>query len=303
MSRAGRPFIKWAGGKGQLLGAIGEAIPARMKRYYEPFLGGGAVFFAMAAEERFESATLNDCNTDLVELYKTVRDSPDELIAALRGHMTHDWNTVEYFKSVRELDPASLEPTARAARLIYLNKTCFNGLYRVNKRGTFNVPFGRYKNPSLFDEVNVRTCSQMLRKNVKILNLDFAATVGEAQAGDVVYFDPPYVPLSETSNFASYTAGGFSASDHHRLAIVCRDLVERGVTVIQSNSDMSLVRTLYKDGFEILSVMANRHINSKPDRRGPIGEVLIVHYAPGHSRVRSFHETIEMPSEETDEQA
>lgn len=296
-----RPFIKWAGGKTQLLPALFDVIPRNVKTYFEPFLGGGSVFFAMAGDERFERAVLNDCNPDLVNAYKVVRDFPDDLLTALRGHMTKEWNTVDYFQSMRALLPDELDPIARAARMIYLNKTCFNGLYRQNKRKQFNTPFGRYKNPSLFDEPNMHACSRMLNRVAALHTGDFSEACTEAGPGDVVYFDPPYVPISLTANFASYTSDGFDINDQHRLSVLAKILRDRGATVIISNSDTETTRVLY-EGMEIIPVMAKRHINSRGDQRGPVGEILAVHYGPGHEgRPKPLYEVLD-EEEESDAQ-
>jgi DNA adenine methylase len=277
---AAQPFIKWAGGKRQLLPALSEILPRRMKTYYEPFLGGGAVFFHLAAEGRFERAVLNDWNRELIDCYRVIRDFPDDLIRKLLDHMSNEWNTASYFDTIRAQKPEGLDPAERAARMIYLNKTCFNGLYRVNKRnGQFNVPFGRYKNPTLFNEQNLRACSQVLNRLAALHTGDFVNAVETAGEGDVVYFDPPYVPLSVTSNFASYTSDGFSINDHHRLAALFRELFEKGVAIVLSNSDTEIVRALYQ-GFEMHPVQAKRHINSKADGRGPVGELIIVGRRP-----------------------
>ena len=279
MAKSGaRPFIKWAGGKTQLLPAISKVLPKKTRTYFEPFIGGGAVFFAMGEEARFEHAILNDWNTELVDAYRVVRDFPDDLIKKLTEHMGQDWNTVEYFNQVRAQKTADMGPVERTARMVYLNKTCFNGLYRVNKSGQFNVPFGKYKNPSLFDELNLRACSALLNRTAELRSGDFSNAVEGAEPGDVVYFDPPYVPVSATSNFASYTSGGFTINDQHRLMCYFKQLTEQGLICVLSNSDTESVRALYSD-FHIISVQAKRHINSKGTGRGFVGEVLVVNDA------------------------
>lgn len=288
VTKTAAPFLKWAGGKRQLLPALSEILPRKMRTYYEPFLGGGAVFFHLAAEGRFERAVLNDWNRELVDCYRVIRDFPDDLIRKLLDHMNHEWNTASYFDSMRSQQTNTLDPADRAARLIYLNRTCFNGLYRVNKRGQFNVPFGKYKNPALFNEQNLRACSQVLNRFASLHTGDFVDAVENAQEGDVVYFDPPYVPLSVSSNFANYTSDGFSINDHHRLAALFRELKEKGVAVVLSNSDTQVVRALFQ-GFEIHPVQAKRNINSKVEGRGFVGELIIV----------SRHEAIVLDAEPT----
>ena len=270
-----RPFLKWAGGKTQLLSVLGDLIPSKMQTFFEPFLGGGSVLFHMSTPRRFQRAVVNDWNAELVNTYQVVRDSPEQLLRALSDHMAKEWNTKAYFDAMRAQLPADLSIIERAARFIYLNKTCFNGLHRVNKSGQFNVPFGDYKNPKLFDVSNVRRCSVVLGQDVTMSTGDFTRCIAEAGPGDVVYFDPPYVPLKATSNFASYTSDGYDIGDQQRLAHCFRALAEKGVTCILSNSDTEVVRVLY-EGFEIVSVQAARNINSKGDSRGPVGEVIVV---------------------------
>lgn len=289
-----RPFIKWAGGKTQLLPALGGLFPAKFRTYFEPFLGGGAVFWHIAGSQRFEKAVLNDFNQELIDTYTVVRDYPVQLVAALNEHMRQAWNTQEYFTEMRKLRPEDLDIIPRAARIIYLNKTCFNGLYRVNKSGGFNAPFGRYANPKLFEGSNIKKCSALLNKQkVLLLTGDFnrvpamqmdgddGAFAHEAGPGDVVYFDPPYVPVSATANFLSYTSDGFTSVDQDRLAICFRNLAKKDVSCILSNSDTPVVRKLYGD-FEIVPVQAKRNINSKGTGRGNVGEVIVVYRGAAH---------------------
>lgn len=273
-----KPFIKWAGGKGQLLEDIEPILPPRIRTYYEPFLGGGALFWHLAAEGRFARAVLNDWNTELVDAYRAVRDFPDDLIEFLAGlqKQYHDEDPKQLFDAMRKADPRKgMSPIMRAARFMFLNRTGFNGMYRVNKRGQFNVPWGKYKNPTICNEPLIRACSAVLNDYLILQTGDFAAAVEDAGPGDVVYFDPPYVPLDATSNFTSYTSDGFDINDQHRLAALFRQLAENGVKVLTSNSDTPIVRELYK-GFEVNVVQARRNINSKGDKRGPINELLIV---------------------------
>jgi DNA adenine methylase len=264
-----KPFLKAVGGKTVLLLEILPRLPAKIKTYYEPFLGGGAVFFALAAEGRFERAVVSDANEELAITYVALANLTDKVVRALKKHV---YDETHYY-SVRAQDPLKLEMSVRAARLIYLNKTCFNGLWRVNRKGQFNVPFGRYTNPTICDEENLRAVSLALRR-VTVTSLDFEKTVLPAKRGDAVYFDPPYVPVSETANFTAYTAGGFGPDDQARLRDVAKRLDERGVHVLLSNADTPLVRELYK-GFKIESVQAPRRVNSKGGKRGNVGELLI----------------------------
>ncbi len=270
-----RPFFKWAGGKTQLLEPISELVPntiSSTSTYYEPFIGGGAVFFALG--NRFTRAVINDWNPEIVTTYQVVRDSTPELIALLNELQERYQKAPESsYLEERAKNPDDMTPLHRAARFLFLNRTGFNGLYRVNGRGQFNVPWGR-GNPKIVNEPRLMACAKALR-SVLIQQGDFANAVNNAHRGDVVYFDPPYVPISSTSSFTSYTREGFPYADHQRLAACCQDLVQRGVTVIASNSDTEVVRDLYC-GFELRQVPARRAINSKGGKRGPIMELLIV---------------------------
>jgi DNA adenine methylase len=270
---AARPFLKWAGGKTGLLPEILPRLPAKIKTYYEPFVGGGAVFFALAAEKRFERAVLSDSNVELISAYIALAEDREGVIHLLDQHAKK--HSEDYYYKIRALDPQRLDLYERGARAIYLNKTCFNGLYRVNRKGGFNVPFGRYENPPICDAENIRRVSAVLRrKGVRLWRIDFEDVVRGARPGDAVYFDPPYVPASTTANFTAYSAGGFAASDQERLRDVARVLVARGVCVLLSNSDTPFVRKLYQE-FRIDEVRARRAINSKGDKRGKVGELLI----------------------------
>jgi DNA adenine methylase len=260
-----RPFLKWAGGKTQLLPEILARFPATYRCYHEPFLGGGAVFFALGPER----AVLSDVNQDLIETYRAVRDEPGAVIAQLvRRRATEQ----EYYR-IRAQSPAQLTLVAAAARTIYLNRTCYNGLYRVNQKGEFNVPYGRYANPTLCNAENIRLASKALR-GIELRCEDVLGVAKRAQKGDLVYFDPPYDPLSPTASFTSYARGGFGPDEQAALASVFRLLVERGVHVVLSNSDTPLVRKLYRD-FKIEPVYARRAINSRADRRGHVREVIV----------------------------
>jgi DNA adenine methylase len=266
---AAAPCVKWAGGKRYLVPEILKRMPARIKTYYEPFFGGGAVFFALANEGRFERAVISDSNEELMRAYAAIANQTTAVIKALKEHVYSE----EHYYRVRSLDPISLAPPARAARFIYLNRVCFNGLYRVNKKGSFNVPFGRYTNPTICDEEGLRAAARVLKGTAKGA-LDFEAATLTAKRGDVVYFDPPYVPSSETSDFTAYTVGGFGADQHERLRDVAKRLSEKGALVLLSNSDTPLVRRLYK-GFRIERVEAPRRVNSRGDGRGNVAELLI----------------------------
>lgn len=268
----GGPFLKWAGGKRQLLPALLARTPdLKRARYHEPFVGGGALFFALRERSRLgqKGARLSDINAELINAYLVVRDRVEPLIRVLGGHR----NDEQYFYAVRAQDPQRLDPVERAARLIYLNKTCFNGLFRENQRGAFNVPFGYYARPRLCPADTLRQASRALA-GVTIEHAPFETVVPWARPGDFVYFDPPYVPVSRTSSFVNYSSGGFGEEDQVRLALVAATLCERGVNVLLSNSTAPLVRSLYA-AFRVEPVEASRAINSQGARRGKIGELLI----------------------------
>lgn len=265
-----KPFIKWAGGKSQLLPSMAPFFPpkAQISRYFEPFLGGGAVFFHLQHPRSF----LSDSNASLVELYDIVKNHVEELIKALKVHR----NEHDYFYEIRSQDPAKLSAIRRAARFIFLNKTCFNGLYRVNGKGEFNVPFGKYKNPAICDADGLRAASMAL-KHATITNADYQSVLDKARPTDFIYLDPPYHPLSKTSSFTSYTSDKFGEGEQKELANVYRELANRGCFVMLSNSDTPLIREIYKD-FHIYEIQASRAINSKPEGRGKITELLIINY-------------------------
>lgn len=264
------PLLKWAGGKRQLLPEIRKHVPEKFGRYFEPFVGGGAVFFDLFAAERVRSRCyLGDVNVELMETYLVVRNEPAALVSALQAHARK--HSEDHYYATRAARPAS--SVAVAARMIYLNRTCYNGLYRVNKAGNFNVPIGRYSNPTVCDEANLRACSEAL-EYAELVTGDFASVLAEARRGDFAYFDPPYVPVSETSDFTAFTATGFKLADHERLVACARRLKEQGVRVLLSNADLPVVRKLYK-GFEVRRVEVRRNINSKGAKREPVGELLI----------------------------
>ncbi len=267
-----RPFLKWAGGKRQLLKQYSPFFPGRedIQRYYEPFLGSAAVFFHLQPND----ACLADVNENLVEVYQVVQHDVGRLIEILGQYH----NDEKEFYRVRSQNPVELSRVERAARLIYLNKTCYNGLYRENKKGEFNVPFGRYKNPAICDPARLRTASKALQM-VKLKVADFEEVVVSARMGDFVYFDPPYAPLSSTSNFTSYNRLGFNMDDQQRLAATFDHLTSEACSVMLSNSSTPLVHELYEGkGYRLIEIKARRFINSKADGRGPVTELLILNY-------------------------
>ena len=270
------PFVKYVGGKRQLLPALSEHFPTRFNTYYEPFVGGGAVFFHLSPSE----AVLSDANERLVRAYRGGRDSVDGVINRLREmEYGHRANPRGFFHSVRKICNDALPSNVEAAAwFIYLNKTCFNGLYRVNKRGEFNVPFGDQPKPTICDERRLRACSAALR-SATIVAQDFAVMCVTARPGDLVYFDPPYATVSKTASFTSYTKDaartpGEVTAFQERVRDVARALKRSGVHVVVSNADVPLVRRLY-EGFEITEVRARRSVNSKGSARGPVGELII----------------------------
>ncbi|MCT7984546.1 DNA adenine methylase [Laspinema sp. A4] len=269
-----RPFLKWAGGKTQLISQYQPLFPPQFKNYYEPFLGGGAVFFYLFQEHSAGfKAVLSDVNEELINLYRCVQTDVEALIKALELHQAK--HNDEYYYQVRAQKNRTL--VKKAARIIYLNKTCFNGLYRENSKGEFNVPIGRYKNPTICNGELLRADSQALR-SVQIEVRDFDKVLDEAKTDqDFVYFDPPYYPLSNTSQFTSYSRYNFNEKDQIRLRDVFAKLANRGVKVMLSNSDCPFIRELYQE-FQIHEVSAARSINSKGTHRGKISEVVVTSY-------------------------
>ncbi len=263
-----RPPIKWAGGKGQLLPQFEPLFPRRFDQYVEPFVGGGAVFFHLAPRR----AVLIDNNPELINFYRVVRSSLGQLLADLDQHR----NEAEYYYQVRACDPGKLDPVARASRFLYLNKTGYNGLWRVNRSGQHNVPFGRYRHPTIADPDNLRRVSAALQ-GAEIVEADFTAAREFARPGSFVYLDPPYHPVSETARFTSYTAGSFSAADQRRLAVLFEELDAARCLVMLSNSDCPFVRELYH-GYSVTEVAARRAINCRGDSRGPVTELVVRNY-------------------------
>ena len=266
------PIVKWVGGKRQLMFELLKNMPKSYNRYFEPFIGGGALFFELQPN----NAYISDMNEELINLYTVVRENVYELIADLSKHEV----SKEYFLEIRNLDRTdeykNLSNVQRASRFIYLNRTCFNGLYRVNSQGQFNVPFGNYKNPRIIDENNLLNCSELL-KNTEIKCADFSEILTKAKKGDFIYFDPPYVPLNETSSFTSYTKDGFDMDMQFKLREVCDELDSMGVMFMLSNSDTKFVNELYSN-YEIKKVFASRAVNANAEGRGKITEVLVRNY-------------------------
>lgn len=259
-----RPFLKWAGGKRRLVSTLLEHVPKRFRVYHEPFVGGGALFFAL----RPSVAHLSDANRELTDTYLAVRDRVEFVIAKLR---TMPYDRDFYYQLRDGAEPRGVTSSWRAARFIYLNKAGYNGMYRVNKAGRFNVPFGRYNEPKICDAPGLRRCSKLL-KRTWISCGDFEALhVGPE---DVVYFDPPYLPLSKTASFTSYTQDGFDLDDHRRLADFAEGLKRRGTCVIVSNADLPEVRELYAGRFQLKTVQGSRSISCKATGRKSVGELI-----------------------------
>lgn len=269
--RRPRPFLKWAGGKGRLLSQIAPFFPPDCRTYFEPFCGGGAVFFARQPMR----AVLSDINPELINVYQCVRGDVEGVIDLLRGHASQ--HSAEHFYAMRAQQPESLAALERAARVIYLNRTCFNGLYRENAHGQFNVPLGRYVNPTICDAPTLRAASWALRP-ADIHIAAFDQVLDHAQPGDVVYFDPPYHPLSVTSSFTSYSRFAFGAAEQRHLHAIFAELARRDVRALLSNSDCPFTRDLYQD-FRIATITAGRSINTRADRRGPITEILVLNWS------------------------
>jgi DNA adenine methylase len=293
-----RPFLKWAGGKTQLLEALLARTPRAIDTYYEPFVGGGAMFFALLTQPDLapRRAVLNDLNEDLVTVYRVVQGQPDALIDALAMLAEAYLDADGEARAAFYYEQRGRRPTGKvdlAARFIFLNKTCFNGLYRVNRRGEFNVPHGRYQSPRILDESGLREASRALRE-VELTSCDFGETLAQPAAGDFVYLDPPFEPLSKTSSFTGYTRGAFGRAEQQRLKWSVDDLTERGVHVMLSNSPQDYILGLYSadrgplDGqrYRIESTPARRAINSRGDGRGAIDELIVLNYASEVERGR-----------------
>lgn len=269
------PVVKWVGGKRQLLEDITPLLPKRITSYCEPFLGGGAVLFSIQPSR----AIVNDLNGDLIAVYETIRDDVEALIESLKKHE----NTPEYFYAIRDMDRdkdtyQAMAKVERASRLLYLNKTCYNGLFRVNSSGEFNSPFGHYKKPNIVNEPVLRAVSKYFSSsNITFYSEDFAETVARVNRGGFVYLDPPYDPVSDTASFTGYNKGGFDRSEQIRLKQCCDELSRRGVKFMLSNSATAFIRELYRD-YDITIVKAKRAINSDASKRGAIEEVLIRNY-------------------------
>ncbi len=270
------PVIKWVGGKRQLLNYLVKYMPKQYNTYFEPFVGGGAFLLELLPTH----AVINDANAELINMYRVIKNQPQALIKQLMIHKEN--NSKDYYLKIREVDRTNqimkYTDVQRAARLMYMLRVDFNGMYRVNRKGQFNVPYGKYANPNIVNSDAICKLSEYFNyTNITILCGDFANAVKTAKRNDLVYFDPPYIPLTKTSSFTSYTANNFELDDQKRLATTFFDLASKGVKVMLSNSDTALTRKLYANA-HIHEVKANRMINSNGSKRGKISELIITSY-------------------------
>lgn len=269
------PVLKWVGGKRQLMAEIEKHFPESYSTFYEPFVGGGAVLFHLLPNK----AVVNDINSELINLYTVIKNDVHDLIEDLKKHK----NESKYFYDVRFWDRDisfydNLTDVQRASRILYLNKTCYNGLFRVNQSGQFNTPFGRYKNPNIVNESTLLSVSNYFNSaQIEFKNTDFADSLKGIRRGSFVYFDPPYDPVSESSNFTGYAKGGFDKSEQIRLKELCDTLDSKKIKFLLSNSKTKFIEDLYKE-YTIIPIKANRTINSNADGRGEVNEVLIKNY-------------------------
>ena len=274
-----KPFVKWVGGKRQLMQDLENNFPKQFTTYHEPFLGGGAVMFNLLTKKSQLSCNVSDFNSDLILAYVTIRDKLEKLIESLENHSkNYHKNSTEYYYEVRKQEPK--QQIEKLSRLLFLNKTFFKGLYRVNKKGQFNVPLGRYTNPNIVNKENLTAVSKILQsKKIKISCRDFEAVLGDAKKGDLVYFDPPYQPVSSTANFTSYTHRDFTEDDLERLAKLADQLHSKGCYVLLSNSNSKTVKDFFsKKYWKISSINVNRAINSNAQKRTGHKEIIIKNY-------------------------
>jgi len=270
-------FVKWAGGKTQLIEQFIPLFPKKFNRYLEPFVGGGAVFFYIIQKFKPKEIIISDINEELINTYLIIRDDVERLIIELKQHREyHMAEGKKYYLTIRATNPEDLPSLEKAARFIYLNKTCFNGLYRVNSKGGFNVPMGAYKNPDIIQEEKLRIISKLLQ-NVAIKVMSFEKVVNLAKKGDFVYLDPPYHPLKKGKNFTTYTKNKFLENEQKVLTEVFKKLDKKGCYVMESNSETNFIKNLYSS-FKIHIVQAKRMINCDGAKRGKINEYVITNY-------------------------
>lgn len=275
-----KPFVKWAGGKRQLIPILNQHLPETFDTFFEPFLGGGAMLFHILTKNSKQNCIVSDLNSDLILTYVTIRDRVEELISSLKTHSKNYFKNSKsyYYYSVRDSVPKN--QIEKTSRLIFLNKTCFNGLYRVNSKGKFNVPLGRYTNPNIVNEENLRSVSRVMKSRKILMTCrDFSATLDDAGRDDFVYFDPPYHPVSSTANFTSYTNRDFTYEDLKRLSETCTKLDSKGCKFMLSNSNSQKVLEFFsKNSWKIYEIEANRAINSDSKKRTGHSELLIKNY-------------------------
>lgn len=289
----GRPIVKWAGGKARLVDTLLDLLPAKIGTYVEPFCGGAALFFRLAAERprRYERAILADKNAELIACYRAIKNDLDALVALLheqqRAHLAlaAEERRADYYR-VRDLVPDAMSDVERGARLLFLNKTCFNGLWRVNASGKFNVPYGRYDNPRILDEDVLRAAHEALR-DVRIENADYSEVTRGLGPRDFVYFDPPYVPVSRTANFTAYAKDRFGEAEQKHLAKVLLALQKQRIPAVLSNACSDATLALYSGAKHHVVVPMPRAINSDPKKRGDVKELLAMTYVPRAKRVRA----------------
>jgi DNA adenine methylase len=273
-----KPFVKWAGGKRQLMSELERNFPTKFGTYLEPFLGGGAVMFDLLAKRSNLKCNVSDLNSDLVLAYVTIRDRLSRLVESLENHSkNYHKDSTRYYYEVRDQEPKN--QIEKVSRLLFLNKTCFNGLYRVNSKGKFNVPMGRYTNPNIVNKENLEIVSKALQtEKIKISCRDFESVINDAKKGDFVYFDPPYQPVSDTANFTSYTHRDFTEDDLERLVDLANRLDSKGCNVLLSNSNSKTVKKLFSSEWNITEIKANRAINSNSQKRTGHKEIIIKNY-------------------------
>ena len=274
-----RPFVKWAGGKRQLIAELEKNYPKKFDTYFEPFLGGGAVMFNLLAKHPDMKCHVSDLNSDLILAYLAIRDKVTEVIESLENHAKkYQKNQNQYYYQIRESEPIS--QIEKVSRLIFLNKTCFNGLYRVNNKGKFNVPLGSYTNPNIVNKENLLTVSKILQSpNLEFFCRDFEQSLHDIKKNDFVYFDPPYQPVSKTANFTSYTNRSFTDDDLERLANLAEKLDSKGCKVLLSNSKSKIVEKSFSSSkWKIKEIQVNRAINSDSKKRTGHYEILIKNY-------------------------
>lgn len=273
-----KPFVKWAGGKRQILPILHHHFPKSFGTYFEPFLGGGAVLFHLLSQKHSMKCKVSDLNSDLILSYVTIRDHIDSVIDSLKNHArNYKRNPKKYFYQIRNSEPKN--NVEKTSRLIFLNRTCFNGLYRVNSKGKFNVPLGKYTNPVIVNEDNLMSVSHFLRsKNIEISCRDFSSILNEAKKDDFIYLDPPYYPTSKTANFTSYTSKNFGTTDLKRLVELCYKLDSKGCLVLLSNSNSTDVCKHFDKPWKFVEISANRSINSNSKGRKGHSELLIKNF-------------------------